>query len=366
MSQRLFSGATAGQKTGESAELARTPKRSGLIMEQRKLVGLEGVVDWLPRSGQPLVIRLASATCIMAVAVVLEWGLALYLGLPGLSLLLFAVFVCAVVFDHGTGYYASAIAIIAAYFQLHALEYRVPTLLGEITFALLCAAAALFGEALRSAMERALAGERTTRTLLAELQHRTQNTLSIIVALLETQIRSTSNPEAKEALKLAANRVRIQSEAHRHLSFKSKDKIDAQEYLTQVCRLMEQSLRGGRSLKVECEAEHTLIDPQKALTLGLIANELITNSIKYAYKEHEEGTIAVKLDRDENGLVRLRVQDDGAGCPENAPSGTGTQLISALVKEHKGTYKRSNREKGCEVVVTLAPTQRQPLKLVES
>ncbi len=334
-------------------------------MEQRKLLGLEGMVDWLPPSGQPLAIRLLSATCIMGVAFVLVWGFDRFLGLPGLSILLFAVFACAVLFDHGTGYYASALAIIAAFFNLQALKYRVPTLLGEIIFALVCAAAALFGEALRGALERAVAAERTARTLLAELQHRTQNTLSIIVALLETQIRSTTSPEAKEALKVAANRVRIQSEAHRHLSFKSTDKIDAQEYLTEVCRLLEQSLRGARSLNVKCEAEHTFIDPQKALALGLIANELITNSVKYAYKEHEEGTIAVKLDRDENGLVRLRVQDDGAGCPDNAASGTGTQLISALVKEHKGTYKRTNREKGCEVVVTLAPKQRHPLQLIE-
>jgi two-component sensor histidine kinase len=333
-----FSGRTENSRGRRSVSV--------LVMEQRKLVGLEGMVDWLPRSGQPLTIRLLSATCIMGVAVILELAFAQFFGLPGLSILLFAVFACTVLFDHGTGYYASALAIIAAYFNLRLLEYLVPTLLGEIIFALVCAAAALFGEALRAALERALAAERTTRILLGELQHRTQNTLSIIVALLETQARSTTSSEAKEALKVAANRVRIQSEAHRHLRVKSTDKIDAHEYLTEVCRLLEQSLRGGRSIIVNCEAQHTFIDPQKALAVGLIANELITNSIKYAYKEDEEGTIAVKLDRDENDLVRLRVQDDGAGCPDTAPSGTGTQLISALVKEHNGTYRRSNRENG--------------------
>jgi two-component system, sensor histidine kinase PdtaS len=329
----------------------------GLTMEQRKLIGLEGVVDWLPASGQPHFVRVLSATCIMAAAVVLQMAFAVFLGLPGLSILLFAVFACAVLFDHGTGYYASALALIASYFELWLLEYQFPTLFGEIIFALLCAAAALFGEALRGALERALASDRTTRILLRELQHRTQNTLSIIVALLELQVRSTNSPEAKEALKAAANRVRVQSEAHRHLTFKNTDKIDVHEYLTEVCRLLEQSLQGARSVQVKCNAQHALIDPQKALTIGLIANELITNSVKYAYKEDAGGTIAVKLDRDEAGLVRLRVEDDGAGCPDTAPPGTGTQLISALVKEHKGTYKRTNREKGCEVVVTLEAMQ---------
>jgi two-component system, sensor histidine kinase PdtaS len=156
----------------------------GSIVEQRKLIGLEGVVNWLPTPGQPHLIRLLSATCIMSAAVVLQMGFAVFLGLPGFSILLFAVFACAVLFDHGTGYYASALALIGAYFDLRLLQYNVPTLFGEIIFAVLCAAAALFGEALRGALERSVASERTTRILLTELQHRTQNTLSIIVAKL--------------------------------------------------------------------------------------------------------------------------------------------------------------------------------------
>jgi two-component sensor histidine kinase len=328
-------------------------------MEQPRVAGLEAITEWLPGSAQPLAIRLVSATCIMGVAFVLELLSARFLELPGLSILLFAVFLCAIAFDHGTGYYASALAIIAAYFKLRTLEFQVPTLLGEIVFALVCAAAALFGEALRSALERAVAAERTAHILLRELEHRTQNNLSVTLALLQLQARSTTSDEAKEALRMAANRVRIQSEAHRHLSFKN-NKIDVHEYLTEVCRLLEQSLHGVRSLRIMCHVQQTFIDPQKALALGLIANELITNAVKYAYKEDEEGTITVRLDRDESGLVRLRVQDEGVGCPENAPSGTGTQLVSALVKEHKGTYKRVNREKGCEVVITLAAKQRRP------
>ncbi len=122
-------------------------------MELRELLGLEAVIGWLPRSGQPIAIRLVSATCIMGIAFVLELLSARFLGLPGLSILLFAVFACAVAFDHGTGYYASALAIIAAYFKLRALEFQTPTLLGEVVFALVCAAAALFGEALRSALD---------------------------------------------------------------------------------------------------------------------------------------------------------------------------------------------------------------------
>src|SRR5690348_5328463 len=102
----------------------------GSSMEQRKLMGLEGMVDWLPASGQPHFIRLLSATCIMGAALVLQVGFAAFLGLPGLSILLFAVFACAVLFDHGTGYYASALALIGAYFDLRLVQSPVPTLVG--------------------------------------------------------------------------------------------------------------------------------------------------------------------------------------------------------------------------------------------
>lgn len=99
--------------------------------------------------------------------------------------------------------------------------------------------------------------------------------------------------------------------------------------------------------------QRTGIHPQKALALGLITNELVTYSIKYAFDENDVGTIFIGLDRDENGLVRLRVRDDGCGCAEGTRPGTGTELVSALVKQHNGTYTRVNGERGCEVTVTL-------------
>lgn len=333
-----------------------------ITMRQRELAGMERVIEWLPRSGQPSQIRLAWATAIMGVAFLLQFGFARFLGLPGLSILLFAVFASAVVFNHGTGYYASALAIISEYYTSSFSAYRVPTLPGIVVFSVVCVASALFGEALRSALERAVAAERTTNILLREVQHRTQNTLSIMVALLELQARSVSSLEAKDALKSAANRVRLQAEAHRHLNLKEVDKVDAYDYLGEVCRLLERSLGGGRMLTIECEIEHAFVDPQKALALGLITNELVTNSLKYAYDEGSTGTIKVTLDRDETGLVRLRVRDFGRGCPDPATAGTGTQLIAALVMEHNGTYERLNRDKGCEVSVTLLPKSRMPAK----
>jgi two-component sensor histidine kinase len=324
-------------------------------MEHRELAGMERVIEWLPRTGQPFAVRFAASTAIMALAFVISLAFAVFLDLPALSVLLFGVFSCAVIFNHGTGYYAGALAILAATFTNHLLEYPGPTLAGAIVFSLVCGAVALFGEALRKALERAVDAERMTNILFRELQHRTHNTLAVIVSLLELQSRGSDGAEAKEALKAAANRVRIQSEAYRHLDIRQADKVDGGEYLSGVCRLLEQSIEGARPIAIKCEAQPVSVDAQKILALGLITNELVTNAVKYAFGETGAGTITVKLDRNEDGFVRLRVLDDGRGCPEDAAPGTGSRLIAALVREHKGTYGRVNHDKGCEVVVTLAP-----------
>jgi two-component system, sensor histidine kinase PdtaS len=323
-------------------------------MEPVPSTGMERVLGWLPSPGQPLALRFAGATVIMLVIVAGQVIVERATGLPGLSLLLTGVFITAVSYDHGTGFYAGVLAIIAGYFSVAHLPFA-PTPAGMVVFALLCFGVAIFGEALRNALQRSMLSARTNEVLLQEVQHRTKNTLAIIDALLTLQAQASRSAEVREALLQAAGRVRIQAEAHRHLTMKEVGRVDAQEYLSEICKLLETTLAGVRPIAIECSAEQTMIDPQKALALGLIANELITNAVKYAFKPGETGTVAVLLDRDENRLLRLRVSDNGSGCPEDAAPGLGTRLISRLVKEHKGSYSRVNREKGCEFVVTLAP-----------
>jgi two-component system, sensor histidine kinase PdtaS len=318
-------------------------------------LGMERVLEWLPVPGQPLALRFGGATVIMIVVIAGQIILERATGLPGLSLLLSGVFITAISYDHGTGFYAGVFAIIAGYFSV---SHFAPTPSAMVVFALLCFGVAIFGEALRKALQRSMLSARTSEMLLEELQHRTKNTLGIIDALLTLQAQASRNEEVRQALGEAATRVRIQAEAHRHLTMQEVGRVDAQDYLHQICKLLETTLAGVRPITIKCGAEPTMIDAQKALAVGLIANELITNAVKYAFKPGEAGTVSVMLDRDEKGLLRLRISDDGSGCPDDAIPGLGTRLISRLVKEHNGSYSRVNREKGCEVVVTLAPAAR--------
>jgi two-component sensor histidine kinase len=217
------------------------------------------------------------------------------------------------------------------------------------------------GEAIRDVLEKALRAERQSAMFLQELQHRTQNTLAMIVSLLELQAATAGNPQVREALKTSAGRVRLQSDAHRHLTLRNSGKIDANEYLKEVCGLLQQTLQGIRPVEISCSAQSTLVDPQKALAIGLITNELVTNAVKYAFENGAKGKIAVALEREASGRIRLSVTDDGTGCPGDVEPGMGTRLVTALAKEYRGTFERVNRTFGCEAIVTLFPKPQAPL-----
>ena len=313
---------------------------------------MERFVKLLPKRGQPIGWRFAGATTTIGVAVLLQTLTEKYTGVPGLFILLISVFCVAVTFDHGTGTYAAAMTSLAAWFNVFssaAPRLSIPPAVIVFVFGV---GVAFIGEGIRSALERALAAERQSSVLLREMQHRTQNTLAMIVALLEMQARATANGEIRDALKTAAARVRLQSDAHRHLSPQSGIELNAKEYLEEVCNLLQGTLSGIKPIIISCDAENMLVDSQKALALGLIANELVTNAVKYAFPDDTGGRIEVVLRRGQASAVRLEVRDDGVGCPEDAAQGMGTGLVKALVREHRGTFQRS-KGSGCAAVVTL-------------
>ena len=318
---------------------------------------VERFVNLLPRLGQPVSVRFGFASLIMAVAVVLELLLKRYLGLPGLSPLLLGAFACAVLFARGSGLYAAAIACGAAYYSFSTSRYHTPMAPAIIMFSAVCLGVAASGEALRLALEGARTGAHNTAILLRELRHRTQNTLAIVVAMLELQSRASEDRGVKDALGAAADRVRVQSEAYRHLDLRDPENVSADEYLGGVCRLLEKSLSGMKRIRIDRNIPKMMIEAQKALALGLILNEVVTNAVKYAFEGMEEGLVTVTLDRDDTGMVRLRVADDGSGCPEHVADGVGTQLIQSLAKQHNGSFERTNLAKGCEVIVKLAKTR---------
>ena len=89
--------------------------------------------------------------------------------------------------------------------------------------------------------------------------------------------------------------------------------------------------------------------PPRAIPVGLIANELLTNAYKQAFANERKGNIIVSLRR--GSEVTLIVEDDGVGCAEGAASGLGSQLVDDLVRQLNGTMKCTKADPGCRVRV---------------
>jgi two-component sensor histidine kinase len=88
------------------------------------------------------------------------------------------------------------------------------------------------------------------------------------------------------------------------------------------------------------------------VSVGLITNELVTNSLKYAFPTERGGIVDVHVEPRDAGGVQIRVTDNGAGC-ESVKEGMGTRLVRLLAKQRGGEFKRMSTEHGCEAKATL-------------
>jgi two-component sensor histidine kinase len=88
---------------------------------------------------------------------------------------------------------------------------------------------------------------------------------------------------------------------------------------------------------------------ERAIPVGLIVNELVTNSFKHAFNERQKGTIGVSLRRGQ--AYRLAVEDNGKGCSKAEAAGLGSRLVELLVRQLNGSMDRSDAAAGCRVQI---------------
>lgn len=179
-------------------------------------------------------------------------------------------------------------------------------------------------------------------TLLREIHHRVKNNLQIISSLLSLQINKISDPKTIEALKDSQTRVLSMALVHEHL-YKGEDfsRIDMREYIQALVTKLFQSYKAPEeNIRFEPTISEIYLDINTAIPMGLIINELVTNSLKYAFKEKKEGELSVTA-IEENQSVTLIVADDGAGMPDGITlenqSSLGLRLVSRLTGQLHGT-----------------------------
>ena len=187
-------------------------------------------------------------------------------------------------------------------------------------------------------------------TLLKEVHHRVKNNLQIITSLIRLQLGGTSNETAKSLLKVSLNRINSIASVH-ELLYKSNQfsSINYSEYIQHLVDSLVKSMVEDKAIEVEVEVERVRIPLFSAIPLGLLINEIITNSIKHAFPNERIGKVFLHLKRIDDKQILLRVGDDGIGIrnidPENLPEDTlGLSLIENLSEQLSGELHRSTAD----------------------
>jgi PAS domain S-box-containing protein len=210
-------------------------------------------------------------------------------------------------------------------------------------------------ERVRLEREHAIAGERIGM-LLQELTHRVKNSLQIIAAMVSIEARSHKSGEGKAALERVSHRINALGHLYSKLSQADTiEAVDAAIYLDELCHDLIASVNeeGDTSIVLKTDIDNALLPTDRAIPIGLIVNELVTNAVKYAFPSDTKGTVLVTLKR-APGELRLTVADDGQGAdPRRADSGLGGRLVERFAQQLGGQLKRESNSRGTTVYLIL-------------
>jgi chemotaxis protein methyltransferase CheR len=192
--------------------------------------------------------------------------------------------------------------------------------------------------------------------LLQELTHRVKNSLQFIASMVMLEARSNNSGEAKAALERVSHRITALGQLYSKLSkADSVEAVDAAIYLDELCGDLIASVHkeGSTSIVLKTDIENELLPTDRAIPIGLIVNELVTNSVKYGFPGEAKGTVTVTLKR-VPGALRLTVADDGQGLdPRRADSGLGRRFVDGFAQQLGGQVERTSDSRGTTVHLIL-------------
>ncbi|MBN1779731.1 PAS domain S-box protein [bacterium] len=166
------------------------------------------------------------------------------------------------------------------------------------------------------ALKRALTEK---EVLLRELYHRTKNNMQVISSMLRLKARSVKETDLAFILNEIESKISSMALVHQKL-YKSKDlsHIDLKEYIDELITLIRKSYReilNNIVIRAKLETVHVLLDT--AIPLGLVINELLTNSVKHAFPDNRGGEIQVQISKTSGKIIVLEIMDNGIGLPKN-------------------------------------------------
>ncbi len=192
------------------------------------------------------------------------------------------------------------------------------------------------------------------QVLLREVNHRVANSLQMVSSLVHMQA-SAVGEEARQALRDTQARIAAIMQVHRRL-YTSDDvqSVSMQEYLDGLSVELTQSLGEAGSGELKMSSEPVELATDKAVSLGVVITELVTNAYKYAYPTGQGGEIRVNLAALGPVGLRLVVEDDGVGLPPNGEvrgTGLGGKVIAAMARSLGSKVAFDTAHKGVRAVL---------------
>ncbi|XDD48938.1 sensor histidine kinase [Leptospira sp. WS92.C1] len=209
---------------------------------------------------------------------------------------------------------------------------------------------------IRDITERKQGEEKLRKTLeekevmLKEIHHRVKNNLQVVASLLGLQADHSENARISQILRECERRIQSMALIHKEL-YQSENitKIDFYDYLNTLLISLLHSFGKEKKIEFRVSSKPNFVSIETAIPLGLIVNELVTNSLKYAFPNEVQGTICVKLRAEMREFV-LEVIDNGVGMPENFDFSKcetlGLKLVAILSKQLRGKPGFSPSEDG--------------------
>jgi len=227
---------------------------------------------------------------------------------------------------------------------------------GEHDIAFLQGAANILGMAIeRQRYERHLkAALDRHQVLLKEISHRVKNSLQIVSSMLHLQASTVDDDGLAAQLAEASSRVSAVGRAYERLAYDADvENIDLGSYLRAVCA---DAISASSNCKLHFDSEDGIwLYADRAISLALIVNELVTNAIKYAFSNRHEGHVFVRLVRHDANTALVSVRDDGIGLPPDFDlgmgKGLGMRIVTALAKQLGADIARNPQVDGNEFVV---------------
>jgi two-component system, sensor histidine kinase PdtaS len=171
--------------------------------------------------------------------------------------------------------------------------------------------------------------------MMGELSHRAKNNLALIAGLLGAQGRASSHPEVRQAIAEAQARIATVAQVHDQLwRTPNLERIDLARFLRDLCSKLQETAPHHRLLY---EAVPVSVPANRAVALGLVVNEMVTNAFKYAYPGGAAGEVRVSLGASGDGL-RLEVADRGVGLPKgigftSSDKSLGARIIGSFLHQ---------------------------------